>query len=61
MKDWNPSDIPEDYSEQYRVNVDDENLERILEGADGRIEVDGDIVTRYMPECGGKSKVPRFY
>eukprot|EP01040_Poterioochromonas_malhamensis_P007962 gene7962-8605_t len=60
VKDWNPSDIAEDYSEQYRVDVDDETLERILEGAVGKIEVDGDIVIRYMPECGAKSEIPMF-
>eukprot|EP01040_Poterioochromonas_malhamensis_P000303 gene303-317_t len=49
---------PEKYFEEYRVDVDDDELERILEGADGRIEVHDDIVTRYMPECGGKSEVP---
>lgn len=58
LKDWESSDVPEDYLEQYHVDVDKESLEHIVEGADGRIEVDGDIVTRYMPACGGKSKVP---
>ena len=49
---------PEEYYEEYRVDVDDDELERILECADGRIEVHDDIVTRYMPECGGKSNAP---
>ena len=48
----------QEYYEEYRVDVDDDELERILEGSDGRIEVHDDIVTRYMPECGRKSSVP---
>jgi hypothetical protein len=53
-------DNPEEYYEEYHVDVDDDELERILEGADGRIEVHDDVVTRYMPECGGKSRIPMF-
>jgi hypothetical protein len=53
-------DNSEEYYEKYLVDVDDDELERILEGADGRIEVHDDIVTRYMPECFGKSEVPMF-
>lgn len=60
MKDWKPSDLPENVVEQYRIDVDDPILETILESADGSIELDEGILTRYMPECGGKSEVPSF-
>jgi hypothetical protein len=35
------------------LNVSEDYVEQYREGTDGRIEVDDDIITRYMPECGG--------
>jgi hypothetical protein len=60
MENLKDCENPEEYYEEYRVDVDDDELERILEGADGRIEVLDDIATRYMPECFGKSEFPMF-
>lgn len=40
------------------MDVGNDELERILENADGRFEIDGLDVNRLMQECGGKSRVP---
>jgi hypothetical protein len=53
-------DKAEDYSESYDIDVDSKTLEYLLESVDGRFEIDGNIVTRLMPECIAKSKVSMF-
>jgi hypothetical protein len=53
-------DKAEDYSESYEINVGNEELEKLLESAEGRFEIDGITITRLMPECIAKSKVPMF-
>jgi hypothetical protein len=46
--------------ETYKIDVSDAELEKIFENAVGRFEIDGDLVTRFMPECSGKAAVPMF-
>lgn len=60
--DWSVSKehFPSDYVEQYYVDVDNTTLEDILENAEGIVEINDGVATRYMPECFGKSKVPFF-
>jgi hypothetical protein len=48
----------DDYSECFFINVDNDQVERILEGAVGRIEIHNDIVTRNLPDCAAKSRIP---
>ena len=60
LKDWNSSDDPEEYYEEYYVDVDNERLEEILEGSVGRIEIHGGLVTRYLPQCAAKAAIPFF-
>jgi hypothetical protein len=52
----------DNYHEDYRVDIsNNERLEQILEASEGKIEMHGDMATRYMPECSGKSAVPTFF
>jgi hypothetical protein len=56
----NTKDNAEDHSESYCINVGNEELEKLLESAEGRFELDGNNITRLMPECIAKSEVPEF-
>jgi hypothetical protein len=56
----NTKDNAEDYTESYEIDVGNEELEKLLESAEGRFEIDGNTITRLMPECIAKSEVPAF-